>query len=182
MGDNIVAWENRTKTIQELIQELQSFENQDLVVMVTDDEGKSFNTVKLVSKGFASVKDGLNDAEKVFRTTDRVITAANIIAYDGTAKTVTLAGKVTGIKEGEKVATSTAVAYTTSITFDGTNTVVGLTASLGNSTVDLTFKGVLFESIYLADDMSGDLPFTLVPNAESVGKVVSAIAVEIDLR
>ncbi len=62
MGDNIVAWENRTKTIQEL----QSFENQDLVVMVTDDEGKSFNTVKLVSKGFASVKDGLNDAEKVY--------------------------------------------------------------------------------------------------------------------
>ncbi|MFN3563984.1 MAG: hypothetical protein ACK4V8_06000 [Moraxella osloensis] len=66
MGDNIVAWENRTKTIQELIQELQSFENQDLVVMVTDDEGKSFNTVKLVSKGFVSVKDGLNDAEKVY--------------------------------------------------------------------------------------------------------------------
>ena len=66
MGDNIVAWENRTKTIQELIQELQSFENQDLVVMVTDDEGKSFNTVKLVSKGFAAVKDGLNDTEKVY--------------------------------------------------------------------------------------------------------------------
>ena len=86
------------------------------------------------------------------------------------------------MKEGEKVATSTAVAYTTSVTFDGTNTVVGLTASLGNSTVDLTFKGVLFETIYLADDMSGDLPFTLVPNAEPVGKVVSAIAVEIDLR
>lgn len=124
----------------------------------------------------------LNDSEKVFRATDRVISAANIIAYDGTAKKVTLAGKVTGIKEGEKVATSTAVAYTTSITFDGTNTVVGLTASLGNSTVDLTFKGVLFETIYLADDMSGDLPFTLVPNAEPVGKVVSAIAVEIDLR
>ncbi len=66
MGDNIIAWENRTKTIQELIQELQSFENQDLVVMVTDDEGKSFNTVKLVSKGFAAVKDGLNDTEKVY--------------------------------------------------------------------------------------------------------------------
>ena len=66
MGDNIVAWENRTKTIEELIQELEGCENQDLVVMVTDDEGKSFNTVKLVSKGFASVKDGLNDAEKVY--------------------------------------------------------------------------------------------------------------------
>ena len=66
MGDNIIAWENRTKTIQELIQKLQSFENQDLVVMVTDDEGKSFNTVKLVSKGFAAVKDGLNDTEKVY--------------------------------------------------------------------------------------------------------------------
>ena len=66
MGDNIIALETRTIAIPELIQELQSLENKDLVVMVTDDEGKSFNTVKLVSKGFAAVKDGLNDTEKVY--------------------------------------------------------------------------------------------------------------------
>lgn len=41
-----------------LIEELQSFENQDLIVMVTSDEGETFNSVKLVSKGFKEQDDG----------------------------------------------------------------------------------------------------------------------------
>ena len=49
---DVIEWEARTKTIKQLIKELQSFENQELVVMVTNDEGKTFNSVKLVSKGF----------------------------------------------------------------------------------------------------------------------------------
>lgn len=48
----IPNWEDRTKTIQHLIAELKSFEDQNLIVMVTDDEGKTFKSVKLVSKGF----------------------------------------------------------------------------------------------------------------------------------
>lgn len=48
----IVEWEDRKKTIRELIEELKSFEDQDLIVMVTSDEGNTFNSVKLVSKGF----------------------------------------------------------------------------------------------------------------------------------
>ena len=44
--------------------ELQSFENQDLVVMVTNDEGKTFNSVKLVSKGFEDNK--AYKSEKVY--------------------------------------------------------------------------------------------------------------------
>ena len=48
---DVIEWEARTKTIKQLIKELQSFENQELVVMVTNDEGKTFNSVKLVSKG-----------------------------------------------------------------------------------------------------------------------------------
>ena len=50
--DTIVEWEDRKKTIRELVRELQSFEDQELIVMVTDDEGRSFSSVKLVSKGF----------------------------------------------------------------------------------------------------------------------------------
>lgn len=52
MNQEIVEWEDRKKTIRELIDELKSFENQDLIVMVTSDEGETFNSVKLVSKGF----------------------------------------------------------------------------------------------------------------------------------
>lgn len=54
----IVAWEDREKSIAQVIEELKSFEDQNLVVMVTDDEGQSFRTVKLVSKGF--------DGDKVY--------------------------------------------------------------------------------------------------------------------
>ena len=51
---HIVQWEDRVKTIKDLIKELQSFEDQDLIVMVTNDEGNTFNSVKLVSKGFVA--------------------------------------------------------------------------------------------------------------------------------
>lgn len=55
---DIIKWENRTKTIRDLIKELQSFEDQNLIVMVTNDEGETFNSVKLVSKGLVPSKDG----------------------------------------------------------------------------------------------------------------------------
>lgn len=42
----------RQKTIAQLIQELQSFEDQSLIVMVTSDYGETFRPVELVSKGF----------------------------------------------------------------------------------------------------------------------------------
>lgn len=61
---DVVKWEARTKTIKQLIKELQSFENQDLVVMVTNDEGKTFSSVKLVSKGFEDNKP--HKSEKVY--------------------------------------------------------------------------------------------------------------------
>ncbi|KPN72619.1 hypothetical protein [Neisseria sp. 83E34] len=48
----IVEWEDRQKSIAQIIEELKTFENQELVVVVTDDEGETFKTVKLVSKGF----------------------------------------------------------------------------------------------------------------------------------
>lgn len=48
----IPAWKDRQKSIAQLIQELQSFEDQELLVVVSDDEGQTFKTVKLVSKGF----------------------------------------------------------------------------------------------------------------------------------
>lgn len=42
----------RQKTIAQLIQELQSFEDQSLIVRVTSDYGETFKPVELVSKGF----------------------------------------------------------------------------------------------------------------------------------
>ena len=63
---DIVRWEDRTKTIKELIKELQSFEDENLIVMITNDEGETFNSVKLVSKGFLANKDASEKDEKVY--------------------------------------------------------------------------------------------------------------------
>lgn len=49
---DITEWENRQKKISQLIEELKTFEDQDLIVVVTDDGGKTFQTVKLVGKDF----------------------------------------------------------------------------------------------------------------------------------
>lgn len=58
---DIVESEDRKKTIKQLIKELQSFEDQDLIVMATNDEGKSFSSVKLVSKGFEANEPDKDD-------------------------------------------------------------------------------------------------------------------------
>lgn len=63
---DIIKWENRTKTIRDLIKELQSFEDQNLIVMVTNDKGETFNSVKLVSKGFVLSKDDPNKDEQIY--------------------------------------------------------------------------------------------------------------------
>ncbi|MED6317380.1 MAG: hypothetical protein VYA60_09090 [Pseudomonadota bacterium] len=58
----VVQWEDRTKTIKEL----QSFGDQNLIVMITNDEGETFNSVKLVSKGFVANKDDPDKYKKVY--------------------------------------------------------------------------------------------------------------------
>lgn len=47
----IPEWVTRGKTIRQLIQELESFENQDLEVRLSLDDGDSHRCISLVSKG-----------------------------------------------------------------------------------------------------------------------------------
>jgi hypothetical protein len=49
------SWGASSKSISQLIEELETFENQELIVMVSSDGGDTFKPVKLVGKGF---KDG----------------------------------------------------------------------------------------------------------------------------
>jgi GT2 family glycosyltransferase len=44
------AWVNRGKTIRQLIRELQSFKDQDLVVEISVDDGKTRKAISLVKK------------------------------------------------------------------------------------------------------------------------------------
>lgn len=45
-----------SKTINQLIEELKTFENQELIVMISDDGGETLKPVKLVGKEFIDDK------------------------------------------------------------------------------------------------------------------------------
>lgn len=62
----IGTYKENLNRIRDLIKELQSFEDQNLIVMVTNDEGETFNSVKLVSKGFVLSKDDPNKDEQIY--------------------------------------------------------------------------------------------------------------------
>ncbi len=47
-------WGATSKNISQVIEELQTFEDQELTVMVSSDGGKTFKPVKLIGKGFAN--------------------------------------------------------------------------------------------------------------------------------
>ncbi len=47
-------WGAERKSIKQVIEELKTFEDQDLAVMVSSDGGETFKPVKLIGKGFES--------------------------------------------------------------------------------------------------------------------------------
>ena len=52
----VIQWEDRQKSITQLIKELKTFEDQESVVMVSDDGGETFKSVKLLGKDFIDGK------------------------------------------------------------------------------------------------------------------------------
>lgn len=49
---NTNDWGANSKNINQVIQELKTFEDQDLIVMVSDDGGETLKPVKLIGKEF----------------------------------------------------------------------------------------------------------------------------------
>ena len=49
-------WEDREKSITQVIKELKTFEDQELIVMVSDDGGETLKSVKLLGKDFIDGK------------------------------------------------------------------------------------------------------------------------------
>lgn len=50
--NNDSHWGAVSKNIKQVIQELKTFENQELIVMVSDDGGETLKPVKLIGKEF----------------------------------------------------------------------------------------------------------------------------------
>lgn len=52
----VSQWEDLEKSITQVIKELKTFEDQELIVMVSDDGGETFKSVKLLGKDFIDGK------------------------------------------------------------------------------------------------------------------------------
>lgn len=52
----VSQWEDREKSITQVIKELKTFGDQKLIVMVSDDGGETFKSVKLLGKDFIDGK------------------------------------------------------------------------------------------------------------------------------
>lgn len=121
-----------------------------------------------------------------FRSTDKVLVEAGQanVVFDNTAKTITFStAVVTGFRVGEKLTTSTgATAYIDAITYGASSTVITLSAGLGALVVETKLMATLFEPLYSAPDMTGEVPFQLKPNGDIIGKVVSAISAQIKIQ
>lgn len=121
-----------------------------------------------------------------FRTTDKVLVndgQAGVV-FDNTAKTIYIPSVVTGFRVGEKVTvTSTgATAYIEDITYGATSTTITLSAGLGSLVLETKLMGTMYDALYSAPDMKGEVPFQLKPNGDVIGKVVSGIHAEIKIR
>lgn len=52
----VSQWEDLEKSITQVIKELKTFKDQELIVMVSDDGGETFKSVKLLGKDFIDGK------------------------------------------------------------------------------------------------------------------------------
>lgn len=122
-----------------------------------------------------------------FRKLDETIDVADVVSFDDATATIVLSGDFSGdIKVEEKMEIDGDTYWATSVSYDdvaGETTVV-LNDGAGDIALAITLKSVLFDDVYLADDMTGDLPFTLIYEAgrQKIGTIESTYAVRAKLR
>ncbi len=120
-----------------------------------------------------------------FRVLDKAMPDAT--AFDDTTATITFAGNINDVRLEEKVEIDGAMYWIIDIDYDsGTNTTtITLNEGAGDDVLPVLLKGQLFETLYLADDMTGDVPFTMLEKdalgntRQPVGFVESSIAARI---
>ncbi len=119
-----------------------------------------------------------------FREVDYVPTEA-ATAFDDATATITYAGNLTtAIKVEDRLEIDGASYYVVDIVYDsvGNETTITLNEGAGDIVLPVTVKGQIYDDLFLADDMTGDVPFTTVPtdslgNArQKVGYVESGMA------
>ena len=143
--------------------------------------------IGLLKKAVLEVTDNSNSYNTYFRTTTYTLGTPT----SQTNTTITYTGDKTSlVRIGDKIK-NTATTYVTNVVYTAapTNTTVITTVTgdtLGTDATETFVLTQIDEPVYLAVNMTGDLPFTTIPPASGdlkqiVGVIESGIAVRIDL-
>ena len=122
-----------------------------------------------------------------FRTVDKLMPTAS--SFDDGTATIVFNGNINDVRVDEKVEIDGSEYWIEDIAFnEGTNkTTITLNEGAGDVVVPVLLKGQLFEPVYLADDMTGEVPFTMQPtdgtiDRQKLGFVESSVAVRINVQ
>jgi len=121
-----------------------------------------------------------------FRDKDATILVGDVVSFDDATATIVLTGDFTDeIRVEEKLRIADTDYWATSVSYDSgaTQTTVVLNEGAGDVPAEITLKNVLFDNVYLADDMTG-LPFTQIPSTgrQTIGTIEGSYAVRVKLR
>ena len=139
--------------------------------------------------------DQLLGSPVYFRAIDGVaIQVGDVISFDDATAVIVLDGDFTDavasatdtvLRVGDKLLIGTGLYWITEISYaSGTgHTTVVINEGAGDAAAAITPKAQLFDDAYLAADMSGEIPFTLVPatGAQKVGFIESPIALRFNV-
>jgi len=160
-----------------------NFSNEENLFPFGNREDKSMGLVK---KGVIEITDTAGTKINIFNTKKSTLG----VPASQTDTTITYVGNKTAlVKAGDKIL-NTETAYVVSAVFGGVNTVITVNsdATLGVVATETFTVGQIDDPVYLADDMSGDLPFTTIPPVSGSGKlkqivgyIENAISVRVDL-
>ncbi len=148
--------------------------------------------IGLMTNGVIEVTDTSSAEQRYFRTYDYALSSVAPTAVDGTTnKTIIFAADLTNaIRAGDKItvkvgATTVVTLVKTAVYAAGTGTTI-TTVDGGYGVVatglTVTVNGQIGEILYLADDMSGDLPFTTIKPTSGIVQPVGYIETAISAR
>lgn len=125
--------------------------------------------------------DEVNGTVGYFRLVDKELPTAT--SFDDATATIVFSGNIDDVRKEEKLEIDGAFYWIVDIEYDSgaDETTITLNEGAGDTVEDIIVKSQLFETAYLADDMDGDVPFTMIPEVgrQEVGFVESMFALRV---
>lgn len=131
--------------------------------------------IGFITEGILDITDTTQAEGRYFRTTNDLLGTPS--AQDATAKTITMTGDLTArVRAGDNVLNNGVTTQVVSAVYTSPSTVITtLAGGYGDIAKPTTVLSQIGEIGYLADDMTGDLPFTFV--VPTSGKIKQPVGI-----